>query len=243
MSLAGADDPRLGAERLARPVLAAIEVLATIDPRADAAALERARAGVMGALEGAEAAIRGRFGGDAATASKYALAALADEVALREAGPLREHWRPRSLQLHYFQDNRAGYGFFERLAALEGAASGAGRDLALAIYVLALGLGFQGRHADAAEGAAALRRHLEGARRALAAGDSSGDAAALRAWRRAPRSGLRRPPPTLGAGGRWLALAALLFVIGLFVEARCALGSMRDEASAAIGERAGLPRV
>ncbi|MCB9568805.1 MAG: type VI secretion system baseplate subunit TssK [Myxococcales bacterium] len=86
----------------------------------------RARAGAGrgdGGARGAEAAIRGRFGGDAATASKYALAALADEVALREAGPLREHWRPRSLQLHYFQDNRAGYGFFERLAALEGAAS------------------------------------------------------------------------------------------------------------------------
>lgn len=73
----------------------------------------------------------------------FALVALVDEVALSEAGPLRDFWLPRTLQLSMFNDNNAGESFFQRLAVLM---SDPGRSEVLRVYYLCMLLGFQGRY-------------------------------------------------------------------------------------------------
>jgi type VI secretion system protein ImpK len=73
----------------------------------------------------------------------YALTALADERALAEEGPLREHWGKHPLQLQLFGDNVAGERFFDELER----ARQAGRIGVLRTYYLCLLFGFRGRYA------------------------------------------------------------------------------------------------
>jgi type VI secretion system protein ImpK len=74
----------------------------------------------------------------------YALAALADEVALSRSEEIRSHWYGRPLQMHFFGENVAGEGFFRRLEALRGDPR---RSEALRVYYLCLLFGFQGKYA------------------------------------------------------------------------------------------------
>ncbi len=73
----------------------------------------------------------------------YALVALADEVAIKAPEPLRSFWMNQPLQLHYFNENVAGEGFFTRLQAL--LADGR-RIEVLRVYHLCLLFGFQGKY-------------------------------------------------------------------------------------------------
>ncbi|PRQ03605.1 hypothetical protein ENSA5_14080 [Enhygromyxa salina] len=74
----------------------------------------------------------------------YAVVALADELALHKGGAIRDFWMQRPLQLHYFNENLAGEGFFHRLNAVM---SDPGRVEILRIYYVCLLLGFQGQYA------------------------------------------------------------------------------------------------
>jgi type VI secretion system protein ImpK len=74
----------------------------------------------------------------------YALVALGDESAQRKPGPTREHWLQRPLQLHYFAENVAGDGFFDRLERI---IADPRRTEALVVYHTCLMLGFEGRFA------------------------------------------------------------------------------------------------
>lgn len=74
---------------------------------------------------------------------RYALVALVDETVLARGGELRDFWLPRTLQLQYFNDNRAGDAFFERLANLRGDRT---RAHVLRVYYLCLLLGFRGKY-------------------------------------------------------------------------------------------------
>lgn len=74
----------------------------------------------------------------------YALVALGDESAQRKPGALREHWLQRPMQLHYFAENIAGDGFFDRLERI---IADPKRTEALAVYHTCLQLGFEGRFA------------------------------------------------------------------------------------------------
>lgn len=230
--MTAAEDPRIAARRAFGRSLALVDLLRQVDPGAGAAAFERIRASLMEALAAGQATVRERHGATIADACVYAIGALADEVALREAGPLRDFWKPRGLQLHYFQDNRAGHGFFDRQDRLLHGAREPGPRLALATHALALHLGFRGRFGDDPQGGPrAIQQRLAAIDGAL------GPASAPVAWRTAPRSGERRPPPRLGPAPRWIAGASLLFVAALFVQARCALTSMTAEVLQAIAER------
>lgn len=235
---ARADDPRILSRRTCGTSLALVDLLGRVEPGAGAAAFERIRARLMDALATAEAGLRERHGAAIAGECTYALCALADEVALREAGPLRDFWKPRSLQLHYFQDNRAGHGFFDRQDRLLAAARAlAGQDVAgvkvaLATQALALHAGFRGRFADDPQGGP---RAIAGRQAAIEA--ALGPAPAPIPWRIAARSGERRPPPAVGRTPRWIAWASLLFVAALFVQARCALTSMTAEVLEEIARR------
>jgi len=48
----------------------------------------------------------------------YAICALADEVALNAGEPLASGWMGHLLQFHYFRENTAGDGFFQRLETI-----------------------------------------------------------------------------------------------------------------------------
>jgi type VI secretion system protein ImpK len=91
----------------------------------------------------------------------YALTALADEVAMAQEGPLREHWSKHPLQLQLFGDNVAGERFFEELER----ARQAGRIGVLRTYYLCLSFGFRGRYA--VHGGEALAEVSEGVRAQL----------------------------------------------------------------------------
>ena len=54
-----------------------------------------------------------------ANEAKYAIAAFIDEQIFRSAWPGRAQWMAQPLQLVYFNENTAGEGFFQRMAALQ----------------------------------------------------------------------------------------------------------------------------
>lgn len=74
----------------------------------------------------------------------YALAALADEIALSKGEAIRSYWYSHPLQLQLFNENVAGEGFFKRLDALR---SDKRRIDVLRVYYLCLLFGFQGKYA------------------------------------------------------------------------------------------------
>lgn len=74
----------------------------------------------------------------------YALVALADELALRRPGGIRDVWMSNPLQLHYFNENVAGEGFFYRLEHLIRDPS---RIDVLRVYYQCLLFGFLGKYA------------------------------------------------------------------------------------------------
>ncbi len=74
----------------------------------------------------------------------YAIVALADEVAMRKSGAVRDIWLSKPLQLHYFSENLAGEGFFFRLEQL---IADPRRVETLRVYYLCLLFGFQGKYA------------------------------------------------------------------------------------------------
>lgn len=74
----------------------------------------------------------------------YAIVALADEIAFRKPGGIRDVWMSRPLQLHYFNENLAGEGFFYRL---EQVLADPSRVEVLRVYHYCLSFGFQGKYA------------------------------------------------------------------------------------------------
>jgi type VI secretion system protein ImpK len=90
--------------------------------------------------EGPRAGMSERDAADAA----YAIAALADEIAQSSPEHIRGHWYSRTLQMHFFQENIAGEGFFRRLESLRGDTR---RTEVLRVYYLCLLFGFQGGYA------------------------------------------------------------------------------------------------
>lgn len=73
----------------------------------------------------------------------YAVVAFIDEVALTKGNAVRQHWQTGPLQMHFFNENVAGDGFFARLKELRGDSN---RAEVLHAYYLCLTLGFQGRY-------------------------------------------------------------------------------------------------
>jgi len=71
----------------------------------------------------------------------YALVALLDELVLGKSEPYRHFWMSNPLQLHYFNENVAGDGFFNRLNAIR---KDPHRTEVLRIYYICLLFGFQG---------------------------------------------------------------------------------------------------
>lgn len=90
--------------------------------------------------KGQQAGLRDRDVQDIA----YAIVALADEIAMRKPGGIRDVWLSQPLQLHYFNENLAGEGFFQRL---EYVMHDPNRRDVLRVYYLCLLFGFEGKYA------------------------------------------------------------------------------------------------
>ena len=74
----------------------------------------------------------------------YAIVALLDEVAIDRGEPVRGFWMSRPLQLHFFHENLAGEGFFQKLQEMR---RDARRTDVVRVYYQCLLLGFQGQYA------------------------------------------------------------------------------------------------
>jgi len=87
--------------------------------------------------------------------TRYAMAALADEVFLNAAWEGRRPWKGHLLEAHLFESRGAGEVIFERIDDLIAHPDPARNDLA-SIYLMLLGLGFQGKYRDQAGGQSTL---------------------------------------------------------------------------------------
>ncbi|MBL4689246.1 MAG: DotU family type IV/VI secretion system protein [Nannocystaceae bacterium] len=74
----------------------------------------------------------------------YAVVAFADELAQRKPGAVCDFWNQRPLQLHYFGENIAGDGFFDKLNRI---LADPKRTEVLSVYHVTLQFGFEGRYA------------------------------------------------------------------------------------------------
>jgi type VI secretion system protein ImpK len=203
----------------------AIELIRRVDPGA-LYAFERLREHIMHDLEATERLARDAFGGRVAEDIKYALVALADETAQRQPNALREFWKPRALQLHYFNDNRAGYGFFDRLAEIR---VDPGRAPALPVYALCLQFGLRGKYEHEEHGGERELRPLAQSVFASAAGLVRAGAPPLAL--RASRTGEPRSPQPAPRSLLWVGVCLLLFTTSFYVLAYTSLASMTQTLS------------
>ncbi|MBK8266203.1 MAG: DotU family type IV/VI secretion system protein [Nannocystis sp.] len=213
------------AQRLVRSVLWDIDLLRRVDPQA-LASFDPLRRRLMEDLEAMVSEAAARFGPRIAGELHYAVVALADELVQRDAGPLRDFWKPRALQLFYFRDNRAGQDVFERQDALLREPPAEGRDVALALHTLCLDLGLSGRYER--EGPSG-EDALYGRRIALRAELRRLSGAPASLWSCAPASGEReRPSPSLSS---LLTVSLTLWVlaVSLFLQVRCELVTMTGD--------------
>ena len=149
----------------------------------------------------------------------YALVALADELAMRQPGGIRDVWLSNPLQLHYFNENVAGEGFFYRLEFLIRDPS---RLEVLRVYYQCLLFGFLGKYAirgGELELAAVTRR----AQDALA-GVLRPEPLSTRHLRPKERINRQRQ----GYLTIWIGLFALLFALALLIVLRVALNEQSE---------------
>lgn len=143
----------------------------------------------------------------------YAVVALADEIALHKGGAIRDFWMQRPLQLHYFNENLAGEGFYHRLNAVM---SDPGRVEILRVYYACLLFGFQGQYAirgGELELDAIINRVKQALRNELK--DQPLSVQPLR-----PKEDTGRAD---GIPAIWIALFFLLFSLGLLIVLRIGL--------------------
>lgn len=153
----------------------------------------------------------------------YAIVGLADEIALHQGGAIRELWMQRPLQLHYFNENLAGEGFYRRLDAVMRDPS---RAEILRVFYTCLLFGFEGKFAirgGELELDAILNRVKHALHHELV--DQPLSVQPLRPTDEP--SGARRFPAV------WVALFCLLFSLGLLIALRIGL----DGQTAQIVER------
>lgn len=145
----------------------------------------------------------------------YAVVALADEFALHKGGAIRDFWMQRPLQLHYFNENLAGEGFYHRLNAVM---HDPNRVEILRVYYICLLLGFQGQFAirgGELELDAIIRRVKEALRNELK--DQPLSVQPLR-----PKEDTGRAD---GFPAVWVAMFCLLFSLGLLIVLRVGLNN------------------
>jgi type VI secretion system protein ImpK len=141
--------------------------------------------------------------------AKYAITAFTDEQIFRSAWPGRQQWMAQPLQLIYFNENTAGEGFFQHMAALQNQPS---RAHVLEIYYLCLCLGFQGQYAvRGGEGLGPIIDQLS-----TRLSGTAGNAEVISPHgepREVFRGLMRREMPLLGLSIAFFGLAIVVFIV------------------------------
>ena len=158
----------------------------------------------------------------------YAIVALIDEVALGKPEPLRGFWMSQALQLHFFNENLAGEGFFTRLQELR---RDPRRGDVLRVYYQCLLFGFQGKYSIRGGDLELMRlidslrpeieRHVEPPEQLAPAGLPP-DAAEMQASRRNPLL--------------WVALGVCALAIAVFIGLRVSLNKSVGDLSESVEE-------
>jgi type VI secretion system protein ImpK len=144
-----------------------------------------------------------------ANEAKYAITAFTDEQIFRSAWPGRQQWMSQPLQLIYFNENTAGEGFFQRMAALQNQPS---RAHVLEVYYLCLCLGFQGQYA--VRGGEGLGPIVDQLAARLGAGAGSSEVISPHGEpREAFRGLMRREMPLVGLSIAFFGLAIVVFIV------------------------------
>ena len=194
---------------------------------ADVARLHRSAADAIEAIE--PRARKAGFSAEHARLIKYGLVALLDEVAQANSGPVAEYWEQHLLQREYFNEVRAGEGFFTQLERLLDAKRDDADALdVLQIYATCIFLGFRGKFVarSDARGFDALMRKIDVRLQDRLAGDEALPACKPAEWRR-PSARLRAP--------LWLAGLAVLFSLELL----CGYDSELADDAGRLGDRLG----
>lgn len=184
-------------------------VFVLLAPRSvgDVTRLHRSAADCVEAVE--PRARKAGFSAEHARMIKYAMVALLDEVAQGQTGKISEYWENHLLQRDYFNEVRAGEGFFAQLdRLLEAKRDDTAALDVLQVYATCLFLGFRGKfvaRADA-KGFDALMRRVDDRLKERLGGDDDLPASKPAPWRR-PGAPLRLPV--------WLAMLGLLFSLVL----------------------------
>ena len=147
----------------------------------------------------------------------YPVVALIDEVVVSGSDALRDTWAGQSLQVHYFHENVAGEGFFDRLREVR---RDPRRREVLRAYYLALQLGFQGRF-RVRGGELELMGIVDEVQRELTRG-RSGEAAEELSPHAAPPDAERGRAATVARWFAWGSLAGLALVLLFHVGLRVA---------------------
>lgn len=195
---------------------------------ADVARLHRSAADSVEALE--PRARKAGFSAEHARAIKYALVALLDEVAQGQTGKISEHWENHLLQRDYFNEVRAGEGFFGHLERLlEAKRDDPGVLDVLQVYATCLFIGFRGKYVARADarGFDALMRRVDDRLKERLAGEEGLPAAKPAEWR-VPVRPMRLP--------MWLGGVALLFSMAMLCSYRGELGDDAERLGARLGE-------
>jgi len=116
----------------------------------DVARVHRSAADAVEALE--PQARKAGFTAEQARQIKYAMVALLDEVSQAQPGRVSEYWEHHLLQRDYFNEVRAGEGFFGYLEALlETRRDDQNSSDVLQIYAMCIYLGFRGKYVARAD--------------------------------------------------------------------------------------------
>lgn len=153
----------------------------------------------------------------------YAIVALADEIVLSMPGPVRQYWMNRPLQLHYFNENTAGDGFFLRLQQIR---QDPRRIEVLRVYYLCLMFGFHGRYRIRG-GEVELGAIIQAVEQDLARARALGGEVLSPRGERPPeaRERARRELPLV-----WLSVGAVVLSLALYVGLRFTIDKDAAEA-------------
>jgi type VI secretion system protein ImpK len=160
----------------------------------------------------------------------YAIVALMDENALTKPEAIRGYWMGNLLQFHYFNENQAGDGFFNRLQAVR---ADPYRHEVLRVYYLCLLFGFQGRYRIRG-GELELMNLIDQVQQDLTRAEKAGSGETLSPHGDRPAETLtraKRSAPLLMLSLGAVALAVLVYG-GLKVALRANVGAAADEIAA-----------
>ena len=204
-------------------------VFLLLQPQAvgDVARLHRSAADCVEALE--PRARKAGFSAEHARLIKYAMVALLDEIGQAQTGRVAEYWEAHLLQRDYFNEVRAGEGFFVQLERLlEAKRDDVGALDVLQVYATCLFLGFRGKYVARADakGFDALMRRVDDRLKERLASDEALPPAKPADWS-VPTRPTRLP--------MWLAGLALLFAIVLLSSYRSEVAQDADRLGTQLG--------